>query len=116
MNIIFLGAPGSGKGTQSERIIDKYGLVHLSTGDMLRAEIAAASELGLAAKSIMDSGGLVSDEIVIGMIEKRLTEKAHSSTVFLAPSHKPKLWTNCSPKRDKKSTAQFILMSARMNL
>lgn len=75
MNIIFLGAPGSGKGTQSEQLIAKHGLQHLSTGDMLRAEIAAGSELGLAARQIMDAGELVSDDIVIGMIAKRLSDK-----------------------------------------
>lgn len=72
MNLILLGAPGSGKGTQAEQLINKHHLTHLSTGDMLRAEIAAQSELGLAAKKIMDAGDLVSDDIVIGMIEKRL--------------------------------------------
>lgn len=73
MNIIFLGAPGSGKGTQAAALIAKHHLTHLSTGDMLRAEIAAQSELGLAAKKIMDAGELVSDDIVIGMIAKRLS-------------------------------------------
>lgn len=75
MNIIILGAPGSGKGTQSARLIADYNLQHLSTGDMLRNEIAQASELGKAAKAIMDAGQLVSDEIVIGMIAKRLGEQ-----------------------------------------
>lgn len=74
MNIIFLGAPGSGKGTQAAQLINKHHLTHLSTGDMLRAEIAAESELGLTAKKIMDAGELVSDEIVIGMIAKRVSE------------------------------------------
>ncbi|SUO97311.1 adenylate kinase [Suttonella ornithocola] len=75
MNIIFLGAPGSGKGTQATQLIEKYQLQHLSTGDMLRAEIAAESKLGLAAKKIMDTGELVSDDIVIGMIAKRLNQQ-----------------------------------------
>lgn len=74
MNLIILGAPGSGKGTQSAELVRHYGLTHLSTGDMLRAEIAAGSELGLAAKSIMDKGDLVSDDIVIAMIESRLND------------------------------------------
>ena len=74
MNIIFLGAPGSGKGTQAAFLIEKFNLTHLSTGDMLRAEIAQQSQLGIKAKEIMDKGELVSDEIVISMIEKRLTE------------------------------------------
>ena len=69
LNIVLFGPPGAGKGTQSEKLIDKYGLVHLSTGDILRSEIARGTALGTEAKQIMDRGDLVSDEIVIGMIE-----------------------------------------------
>ncbi len=72
MRIVLLGAPGSGKGTQAENIVARYAVTHLSTGDLLRAEVAAGSELGLKAKAIMESGGLVSDEIVLDMIEERL--------------------------------------------
>ena len=71
-NLILFGPPGSGKGTQSERLIAKYGLRHLSTGDLLRSEIAAQSPLGLAAKSYMDKGQLVPDEVVIEMISSAL--------------------------------------------
>ncbi len=71
-NLILFGPPGSGKGTQSERLISKYGLKHLSTGDILRAEIAAQTPLGLAAKELMDNGQLVPDEVVIGMINSAL--------------------------------------------
>jgi adenylate kinase len=73
LNIVLFGPPGSGKGTQSEKIIDKYGLTHFSTGDMLRAELAAETELGLQAKSIMERGELVSDEIILGMIRNKIT-------------------------------------------
>lgn len=71
-NIILFGPPGSGKGTQSERLIATYGLKHLSTGDILRSEIAKQTPLGLEAKSIMDRGQLVPDEVVIGMISSAL--------------------------------------------
>jgi adenylate kinase len=74
LNIVIFGPPGSGKGTQSEKIIRKYGLHHLSTGDMLRAEIAAESELGLEARNFTSKGELVPDEVVIGMIEKRIKD------------------------------------------
>lgn len=72
LNIVLFGPPGAGKGTQSQNLISKYGLVHLSTGDLLRTEIARGTELGVKAKDIMDRGILVSDDIVIGMIENKL--------------------------------------------
>jgi len=71
-NLILFRPPGSGKGTQSERLISKYGLKHLSTGDLLRSEIAGQTPLGLAAKSFMDKGQLVPDEVVIEMISSAL--------------------------------------------
>jgi len=73
LNIVLFGPPGSGKGTQSEKLIEKFGLTHFSTGDMLRAELAAETELGLKAKSIMERGELVSDEIIIGMIRNKIS-------------------------------------------
>ena len=72
MNLILLGPPGGGKGTQAKRLMDKFGLVQLSTGDMLRAAVASGSEIGLKAKAVMEAGQLVTDEIVIGIIEDRL--------------------------------------------
>jgi adenylate kinase len=74
LNVVLFGPPGSGKGTQSEKVIKKYGLVHISTGDLLREEVAGQTDLGLKAKAIMDKGELVSDKIVIGMIRKKLKE------------------------------------------
>ena len=71
-NIILFGPPGSGKGTQSEKLIDRYGLIHLSTGNLLREEIANQTSLGLEAKKYMDSGQLVPDSVVIGMIRSAL--------------------------------------------
>jgi adenylate kinase len=71
-NIILFGPPGSGKGTQSQNLVDKYNLKHLSTGDLLRSEIAAKTPLGLEAKGFMDNGILVPDEVVIGMISSAL--------------------------------------------
>jgi len=74
MNVILLGPPGAGKGTQARLLTDKFGMVQLSTGDMLRAAVAAGSEVGKKAKEIMDRGDLVTDEVVIGIISDRLDE------------------------------------------
>lgn len=73
-NIVFLGAPGAGKGTQSELLIKKYGIVQISTGDMLRAAVKAGSPLGKVAKEFMDQGKLVTDEIIIGLMKERLAQ------------------------------------------
>jgi adenylate kinase len=72
MNVIFFGPPAAGKGTQAKIIEEKYGLKQLSTGDMLREEISAGTDLGMAAKELMDKGALVPDDVVIGMIAKRI--------------------------------------------
>jgi adenylate kinase len=74
MRIVLLGAPGSGKGTQSKLLIEKYKIPQISTGDLLRAAVAAGSELGRKAKSAMDAGQLVSDDVVLGMIQERLSK------------------------------------------
>lgn len=74
MRIILLGGPGAGKGTQANYIKDRYNIPQISTGDMLRAHVKAGTELGAAAKKIMDEGGLVSDDIIMGMVKERIAE------------------------------------------
>ena len=84
-NLILFGPPGSGKGTQSEKLVEKYGLVHLSTGNLLREEIANRTPLGLEAKNFMDRGQLVPDEVVIGMIDSSI-EHHKEAAGFFTPS------------------------------
>ena len=74
MRIILLGAPGAGKGTQAQFLMGKFGIPQISTGDMLRAAIKAGSDLGIAAKRVMDEGKLVSDELIIGLVKERITQ------------------------------------------
>ena len=74
MRLILLGPPGAGKGTQATRLVEKYGIPQLSTGDMLRAAVKAGTPVGLQAKAVMDAGSLVSDEIVVGIIKDRIAE------------------------------------------
>ena len=74
MRIILLGGPGAGKGTQAAYITERYNIPQISTGDMLRAHVKAGTELGVAAKKIMDEGGLVSDDIIMGMVKERIQE------------------------------------------
>ncbi len=74
MKLILLGPPGAGKGTQANAIINKFGIPQISTGDMLRAAVSAGTELGLQAKKIMDEGGLVSDDLILGLVKERITE------------------------------------------
>lgn len=77
-NLILFGPPGSGKGTQSEKLIDKYGLIHLSTGNLLREEITNKTVLGLEAKKLMDNGQLVPDAVVVGMIRSAIKNNPHA--------------------------------------
>ncbi len=82
LNIVIFGAPGSGKGTQSARIVEKYGLNHISTGDVLRAEIAAGTELGKTAKALIDNGQLIPDELMIGILAAKLDSLAGGNGVI----------------------------------
>ena len=83
MNLILLGPPGAGKGTQAQKLVDTYGLVQLSTGDMLRAEVTSGSELGVQAKKIMDDGQLVPDDLMIAMISGQIDRENDSQGIIL---------------------------------
>ena len=74
MNLILLGAPGAGKGTQAEKIVEKYGIPAISTGNIIRAALKEGTEMGLKAKSYMDAGQLVPDDVIIGIVTERLAE------------------------------------------
>jgi adenylate kinase len=78
LNLVLFGPPGAGKGTQSQKLIEKYGLIHLSTGDLLRGEISQGTALGMEAKKLMDEGMLVPDAVVIGMISNKLDANKHA--------------------------------------
>lgn len=78
LNIVLFGPPGAGKGTQSEKLIKAYNLVHFSTGDILRAEVSAGTDLGMKAKELMDAGNLVPDEVVIAMISNKIDQNLGS--------------------------------------
>ena len=82
LNIVIFGAPGSGKGTQSEKIVEKYNLDHISTGDVLRAEIAAGSELGKTAKGLIDNGQLIPDELMVSILAAKLDTLVDSKGVI----------------------------------
>ncbi len=82
MNIILLGPPGAGKGTQARRLVEERGMIQLSTGDMLRAARASGTEMGRKVAAIMDAGGLVTDEIVIGLIRERLADDGGAGFIF----------------------------------
>jgi len=82
LNIILFGPPGSGKGTQAAKLVEEFGLIHISTGDLLRSEIANNTKLGSAAKSYMDSGGLVPDDVVIGMINEKINKNKETRGVI----------------------------------
>ena len=82
LNIVIFGAPGSGKGTQSERILEKYGINHISTGDVLRAEIKAETELGKTAKGFIDQGQLIPDSLMIDILAAKLDSFADSKGVI----------------------------------
>lgn len=102
-NLILFGPPGSGKGTQSEKLIAKYHLKHLSTGDLLRSEISKKTSLGLEAKKYMDKGHLVPDQVVIGMINMLWITIRMSQDFYLMAFHAPlyrlKNWMIYYPKK-----------------
>ena len=98
MRLILLGPPGAGKGTQAQRLVQKHGIVQLSTGEMLRAAVAAGTPIGLQGQGHHGSGGLVPDEIVIGIISDRSSSRtrrtASSSTAFRARCRRPRRSTS----------------------
>jgi adenylate kinase len=112
LNIVLFGPPGAGKGTQAVNLIDKYKLVHLSTGDILRGELANKSKLGLEARKYMDKGELVPDEVVIGMIEVKLDQNAGAKGFIFDGFPRTKAQAGALDKLlEKKKTAISIMVA-----
>ena len=107
MRLILLGAPGAGKGTQANFIKEKYNIPQISTGDMLRAAIKAGTELGLAAKKVMDAGGLVSDDIMIGLVKNRLKD-ADCANGYLFDGF-PRTIAQADAMKDAGITVDYVL-------
>ncbi len=107
MKLILLGAPGAGKGTQAKYICEKFGIPQISTGDMLRAAVKAGTPLGLEAKKIMDAGGLVRDDIIIGLVKERITE-ADCKNGFLFDGF-PRTIPQAEAMRDAGVTLDFVV-------
>lgn len=101
MNILFMGPPGAGKGTQAENIVNEFGIPHISTGDAFRLAIKQGTPIGIKAKEFMDQGLLVPDDVTIGIVEERLQqsdcEKGFYWTAFQEPFRKRKRWMTSSP-------------------
>ena len=107
MRIILLGAPGAGKGTQAQFLMDKYGIPQISTGDMLRAAIKAGTPLGLKAKEVMDKGQLVSDDIIIGLVKERIAQD-DCAKGFLLDGF-PRTIPQADPMKDDGVVVDFVL-------
>ena len=107
MNIVLLGAPGAGKGTQAAKLVEEFGTPHISTGDMLRAAVKAGTPLGKKAKSYMDAGDLVPDEVIIGLVTERLQIPIPRRVLS---------WTvsRAHPRRPLRLTPSFPSWSARL--
>jgi adenylate kinase len=116
LNLVLFGPPGAGKGTQSQNLITKYGLIHLSTGDLLRSEIAQGTELGLQARAIMDRGELVSDDIVIGMIEHKVDKNPNANGFIFDGFPRTKAQAEAlDDLLQKKGTAISAMISLEVN-